>query len=876
MVSRYRQKRDPSRTNEPFSAEQAHRKNETRAGRFVVHQHAARRMHWDLRLPGRGGLLSFAIPRGPSLNPAEKRLAVHTEDHPSDYLEFEEVIPEGNYGAGAMIIWDTGGVTYVGDSAEKAVDAGKIDFVLDGFKLHGRFSLVATGRRKAKTGLAGTDKASAEWLLIKKPDEASKDPIDVCAQLDRSVLSGLTVKELKQKTEVAARLEEIMKDAGAQRLDPSRPAPKQPMVCATSGAPETSPHWLYELKLDGVRIVASKMNGRAKLEYRSLKNATASYPEIARAVESLAPDNLVLDGEIVTFDAAGQPNFQRLAPRIHAWCAADVERARLQVPVVYLVFDLLELGPWDLRELPLVERKRLLAELVKGKGFLRVLDHIEERGDALWELIEERNLEGMVAKRTDSPYRHGPRASGEWVKVKRAQDDEFVVFGFTEGKGARGAVGALCIASFRNGVLVDRGRVGSGMDDRTLKDLKVTLEELHARWQQQPGPNVDGSALEGLRTCRRIAPELVVRVRFQGYTDGGQLRAPVFLGLRDDVEPATCTAAPKQELLESEEAAPLETTGGHSIESLEDTVVEAASVKVPFSNWEKVFWPEEGYTKGDLVRYYAAVADVMLPFLRERPVVLVRYPDGIHGKSFYQWRVPAGTPEWIDTFELYDEEKQKERGTNKNAFLVEDVDTLLYLANLGCIPLHVLASRRGTPGACDFLTVDLDLGSRPFRDAVVLGLSLREILEELSLPGYPKTSGKTGLHIVVPLGPNVGFDSAKLLCELLGRVLVGRHPDFSTMERRKDKRDGKVYVDTGQTGRSRTIVAPYSVRAVTGATVSTPLDWNELHLALDPSKFDLQTVPKRVHALDDPWADLLEKKPDLSATMKKLASWSGE
>lgn len=885
MVSRYRQKRDPSRTTEPFSAEQAARPEETRAGRFVVHQHAARRMHWDLRLPGRGGLLSFAIPRGPSLDPSQKRLAVHTEDHPLQYLEFEDVIPAGNYGAGAMIVWDTGGVTYLGGSAEDGIRVGKIDFVLNGFKLKGRFALIATGRRKSKS-TAETDTTGVnEWLLVKKPDEAAAAEADVSLELDssaphRSVFSGLTCDELARKSELAEELAERAAKLGAAPIGQRQRAAGPPMVCATQGAPVASPGWCYELKLDGVRIVASKSGERVSLTYRSGRDATPSYPEIQRAVRALAPGHVVLDGEIVTFDERGQPNFQRLAPRIHARRVRDVDRVRLELPVAYLVFDLLELGPWDLTKLPLSSRKELLAELVRGKGYLRRLDHISGRGDALWQLVETEELEGMIAKRTDSAYCHGPRVTGDWVKIKREIEDEFVVHGYTPGKGTRGPLGALCIGSYRQGVVVARGRVGSGMDQSTLQQLHDQLRDLHEHWKAAGRPPVVQASDEELGDCALVTPELVVRVRFQGFTETGHLRAPVFLGLRHDVDPRTCTAAPKEDIEEEAEQS-IPAGAKPSVDSQSSGVGTPVGSSSPSvrkfhgSNLDKVFWPDEGYTKGDLIRYYNEVAHVMLPFLRERPVVLVRYPDGIDGKSFYQWRVPPRTPEWIATVELYDEEKQKQRGAQKTAFLVHDRETLSYIANLGCIPLHVLASRRETPELCDFLTIDFDLGERAFRDAVVLALSLNELLSELSLTGFPKTSGQSGLHVVVPLGAGVRFESAKLLCELLGRVLVARHPDLATMERRIEKRGAKVYVDTGQTGRSRTIVAPYSVRAVPGATVSTPLQWSEVHLALDPRTFTLETVPQRVQAMGDPWDNLSRGAPDLETTLGRLARWTG-
>jgi len=898
-LSRYRQKRNPASTNEPFAVPQADREglpgraipgaapsssstDGTWAGRFVIHQHAARRMHWDVRLPIGGVLESFAVPQGPSLDPAIKRLAVNTEHHPAEYLEFEDVIPEGNYGAGAMIVWDTGGVVYNETSAEDGVERGKIDFTLRGYKLSGRFALIATGRRKAESGLAGTQKAASEWLLIKKPDKAAQPGRDLAAELPRSVISGLTVEELPRRDELAQELLALAMSLGARPLS-SQPAGFQPpMVCALDGAPKDSPHFLYELKLDGVRILASKSGGRARLNYRSGKACSENYQDVVRALRALPLDHLVLDGEIVTFDERGRPNFHRLGPRIRTQRARDLERVIAQVPVVYLVFDVLELGHrgqvLDVRHLPLRRRNQLREKLLLGSGLLRSLDHIEARGSALWQLIEDQGMEGMVAKRAESTYQHGPSVSGDWVKVKREIDEEFVVVGWTAGKGSRGSLGALCLGSYAGGELRYRGRVGSGLDQKAIREITGLLEALRSE-----EPAFVGEVPPDAGPVQFTRPELVVRVRHHGYTDDAHLRAPVFLGIRDDVRPEDCRSAPHDELNAERELA-ADTNDEPALTS--STAEGSLAAKPPagdatrsrphwLTNLDKVFWPDEGYTKGDLIAYYEAVAPVMLPFLRGRPVVLVRYPDGIRGKHFYQWRLPEGAPSFMRAHELYDEEKQAERGTGKAAFLVDDLDGLRYIANLGCIPLHVLAARETSPESCDFLTIDFDLGPRPFQDAVRMALDLRKVLGDLGLVGFPKTSGQRGLHVLVALGRGVPFESAKLLCELLGRILVGRHKDIATMERIKEKRGDRLYLDTGQTGRSRTIVAPYSVRAHPGATVSTPLRWEEVHLALDPALLDIRRVPARIAELGDPMAELLEQTPDLNQTLAKLASWTG-
>lgn len=866
----YRRKRNPGATNEPFAPEHSISAGpgSTWAGRFVVHQHDATRMHWDLRLEIGGSLQSFAVPKGPSLDPAEKRLAMHTENHPLSYLDFEDVIPEGNYGAGAMIVWDTGGVVFLEMSGEDGLEKGKLDFVLRGFKLSGRFALIATGKNKKERELKRAGNArgisESEWLLVKKPDQSADPNAKVCEEKPESVLSGLTVKELPRKRELAQALEMEAAALGAKVFEV--PVTTVPMVCGTEGAVLDNPDWLYELKLDGVRILAHKERELVRLFYRTGNAASSSYPEIARSIAALSPERVVLDGEIVTFDERGRPNFSRLLPRVLSKRPRDVEKAMREIPVVFLCFDVLALGERDLRGLPLLERKAILKKLLTGQGRVRILDHIVGRGDALFALCEREDLEGIVAKRAKSTYQAGPRRSADWIKIKRSTDAEFVVVGWAKTRGMQ-SLGSLALGTYRGEKLIYRGRAGSGLDAPSAREVKNLLEPLKI---EAPAFDETEEAPEAsmVKDMTWVKPEVVVRIQFQGFTDSGHLRAPVFQGVRRDVAATDCRAAPHDEEVE------LVIQGASDGQTGAEVRPSDMAIRVTLTNRDKIYFPEDGFTKGDLLDYSARVAPALLRFLAGRPVVLVRYPDGILGKNFYQWRVPEGSPDWLRTFELYDEEKQLDRGTGKAAFLIDSLDALLHVMNLGCIPLHVLASREHTPTHCDFLTIDFDIGERPFSDAVRLALSLREILGELGLPSFPKTSGQRGLHVLLPLGPGVPFQAAKLLCELLGRVVIGRQPKLGTMERRKDQRGDKVYVDTGQTGRSRTIVAPYSVRAYPGARVSTPLRWEEIHLALDPGLFTIETVPDRLQQLGDPLAHFLETKPDLGAALEKLGRWA--
>ncbi|HVZ36421.1 MAG TPA: non-homologous end-joining DNA ligase, partial [Polyangiaceae bacterium] len=577
-LERYRDKRDPSRTNEPFAAERINRAQETWQGDFVVHQHGARRMHFDLRIEMGGTLASFAVPRGPSLDPADKRLAVQTENHPIEYLDFEDVIPEGNYGAGPMIVWDLGRVQYLEHPAEQGEQTGKIDFVLAGQKLKGRFALVLTGKSKDPE-----ERGQRQWLLLKKPDEHSRvGEQEITERQPYSVLSGLKIDEVGKRAEISAAL---LAEAEALGAKPGNVATADlvPMLAslraatqrkqagdgararqrgAEGGGLHQSPEnladlvekgRLFELKLDGVRIIADKHVENVALRYRSLRPAGNNYPEVVRAVRALAPDRVVLDGEIVTFDDRGRPSFQRLAPRIHARLPADVNAARITTPINYVVFDLLQLGPYDLRPLPLIERKRLLKKLLPGRGVMWALDHLENDGRPLFDWCKRQGLEGVVSKLAKGPYRAGPARTTDWIKLKCDHEEEFVVVGWLSGKGSRERLGALELGSWDGQGWIYRGRVGSGLSDDSIDELLRLLEPL--RRDTDPA---QGEPLPYQGQLFFVEPALVVRVSYLEWTPDDRLRMAVFLGIRHDIEPRSCRAAPTDHAIEAAEEAAIE------------------------------------------------------------------------------------------------------------------------------------------------------------------------------------------------------------------------------------------------------------------------------------------------------------------------------
>jgi bifunctional non-homologous end joining protein LigD len=521
-----------------------------------------------------------------------------------------------------------------------------------------------------------------------------------------------------------------------------------------------------------------------------------------------------------------------------------------------MVFDLLALGDLSMFDVPLVRRKELLAKIVRAPGVLRVLDHLPAGPDKLFAFCRENKLEGIVSKRADGPYRPGPARSGDWVKTKCEQEASFVVVGYTKSESVRGKLRGLDLASFEDGDLVVRGRVGSGLADAEVDALLASFAPLVT-----DAPTARGEYEAAPAGRVHLRPEVVVRVRFLEWSDGGRLRFPVYLGRDAGADPQACRTAPHdEEHVEAPQAAPHD----------------AEKIAVRITNRSKVFWPAEGYKKGDLVDYYEAVAPVLLPYLADRPVMLVRYPDGIEGKSFYQWNVPHGMPAWMKSVVLGKHVYAPQEGDDKkHVFIVDRPESLAYLANLACIPIHILASRTTTPDQADFLTIDFDVRLLGLPAAIEQAHTLREILASVGLTGFPKTSGQTGLHVFVPLGPGVSPTAARTLADLLGRMLVERHPTTATMERVVQRRGAKVYVDTGQTGPSRTIVAPYSVRATPGARVSAPLAWEELTENLDPAQYTIRTVPRRIQEVGDPMAPLLAAKPDMGAVMERLGAALG-
>jgi bifunctional non-homologous end joining protein LigD len=814
---------------------------------FVVHQHDATRMHWDLRLEIDGVLCSWAVPKEPSLDPDDKRLAVKVENHPLEYVHFEAVIPPGNYGAGPMICWDRGLFRPLTDPARGLVD-GEIKFELYGYKLRGAFTLVHTGKG---TRGRGSGRGSNDWLLIKKRDEAAAAFLASGKPLSSaSILSGLTIEELAAR---APRHQAVVAALAAAKVPkrPIAPGSLQPMLCQTADAPFSSKDWIYELKWDGFRLLAYGGAGQARLRYRSGLDPTDRYPEITSALRALPIPDLVLDGELVVLDGEGKPDFHELAHRAQLHRTSEIARAALAQPVTYMVFDLLGAAGHDLRGLPLVERKALLERILPPLGPLRYTDHIAEHGEALLAQVVARGLEGVVAKKASSPYRS--KRSADWLKLKNDPEADFAVCGYTPPKGSRTGLGALHLCVRVDSQWVWAGKVGSGFDDKLLAQLTAELAD-KPRWQPTfPRPEGSGDAIW-------VEPELVVRVRYREWPEGSALRFPVFERLRRDKTAFECTMPVRR--TGDEREAP-----GDAPALVVDTPVR----ELRLSNLNKVFWPDDRITKGDLVDYYRSVAPYLLPYLEDRPTVLTRYPDGIAGNTFYQKDTPDWVPPWLRTTTLWSEHSQREI----HYLLIDDADGLAFVANLASIPIHCWASRIADLERPDWTIIDLDPKNAPREHVVPLALAIHRLCDDIGLPNFVKTSGQTGLHVLIPLGGQCTFEQARTLAYLIGLIIERQHPTMATTNRNPNARGGRVYLDWGQNAHGQLLVAPYSVRPVAGAPVSMPLAWDEVVPELDPKQFHLRNALARITSWrSDPMAPVLERRPDLHAALAALEKYA--
>ncbi len=818
-LAEYEAKRRFEVTPEPRGSSQGAAEGEKKTAlAFVMQKHDARRLHYDFRLEIEGAMASWAVPKGPSYDPAVKRLAVQTEDHPMDYNAFEGRIPEGQYGAGDVLVWDRGSYETVPPNSERAMlDKGHLHVRLFGDKLVGEWHLVRTGDRKAPPG------PRTQWLFFKAKDRDANGAYDVVAERPESIVSG------RQATRGPRRVGASPEGSSARALHDTVGEPM--LATAATRIPEPGA-WLFEVKYDGYRLLACKAGDDVRLYSRNANDWTSRFEPIAEGLARLPARECVVDGEACVVDEHGHPSFGAL----QRWLAGDGGEARLG----FAAFDLLWLDGRDLRGEPLERRRELLEKLLEGQppplSYSRAV-----AGDVvtLLETAKSAGLEGLMAKRKGSTY--APGRGAQWLKLRFERRQEAAVIGWLPLAGTQDTMGALVLGVVEGGELVYAGRVGTGFDERTRRDLGLRLAP----------DRIDAPAAAGVpRTpdARWVTPRLVCDVAFHEWTSDGSMRQPRFVGLREDRTPADCV---KDGDAEREPGAPA------------PRVEAGARRETPrLANPGKVLFPRDGITKRDIWDYYTAIAPLMLPHLSGRPLTMQRYPDGIDGEEWYQQNAPDKTPSFVRLVDA------GPRHDHKKRVVCDSLDTLQWLANLAALTLHQWCSHvppsATTPAAVDhalarpdYVVLDLDPGDGPWAHLVEVAHAVRTLLDALSLRSFPKTSGKRGLHVFVPIAPGPTHDEATAFAERVARAVAKVLPEIATVERMKDKRGGKLYVDYGQNGEGRTVVAPYTIRARDGAVVSTPVTWDEVTLDLDPTRLTVRTVLARLAERGDLFAGVL-------------------
>lgn len=920
----YRAKRDFAKTREPSGAVTSKVASKNRL-RFVIQKHAATHLHFDLRFELDGVMKSWAVPKGPSLDPANKRLAMEVEDHPIDYNAFEGTIPKGQYGGGTVMLWDRG--TYTADEAttdtraghedtiRSGYRAGKIGFSFQGERLTGSFALVRTRR---------DERGKAQWLLIKHRDGTEVPGSDIVTDTMTSVATGRTMEEIatgesrvwqSNRSATSSRSAKGPASApaarapadGVRRAAHGKPAAHAlaPMLASTGDGLPEGDVWVFEPKFDGIRLLAYATPSAATLVTRNGNDKTAQFPEIATAVRALAARRkreIVLDGEAVAMRGDEPLRFQELQGRMHVTVRDEIARHTSDTPTAFFVFDCLVDGSDVLVNDDWRTRRNALEKLMSGTlpPGLR-LSNISSDGASLLEWARTNGWEGVIAKRTDSRYEPGHR-SRAWLKIKLEHRQEFVVGGWTEPRNSRAHLGALLLGYYDGSALRFAGQCGGGFSAATLADMQrrlAPLERATPPFATRPRTTEPAHWTE---------PRVVVEVRFTEWTSDGKLRHPIFLGVREDknarevtreqtsahtrAEPGSDAAFASARSSKTPAAAriaaradspkPAGKTPGKSgnvatgdtirlltqLEEIESGRGEGAlrigSGTLDVTSLGKVFFPKTGHTKGDLMRFYACVADAIVPATADRPLVLKRYPNGVTGQAFYQQHAPAKVPPGVRT-ERVNAEDEKLRLVGGNLL------TLLYTVQLGAISVDPWHTRVTAPDSADYAIIDLDPGEGvSFARIVEVAQVTREVLQALGLTARPKTSGASGMHIVIPLPADTPEEAARLIAELVATRVVERAPKIATIVRSVSQRPkGTVYVDFLQNIRGKTVAGVYSVRARETPTVSTPLEWDEVNDALTSTAFTIDTVPARIRERGDLWADSMRRPNSLATVLRK-------
>jgi bifunctional non-homologous end joining protein LigD len=857
----YKKKRDFSKTPEPPGEARP-----AGGSSYCIQKHAASRLHYDFRLEFDGVLLSWAVPKGPSFDPRDKRLAMRVEDHPVEYGSFEGVIPQGEYGAGAVVLWDRGTWTPIVEPG-LALKKGELKFHLQGEKLAGKWALVK---------IKGDDPKA--WLLVKDKDEHARTAaeLDIVSARPESVVSGRGLAEVAAERD---RLwhSKVVRPGG--EVDPGGPAEgdggarlrladldgavrgrlplAQPLALAmVVEVPPDGDDWLHEIKHDGYRIVARIEEGEARLVSRNGKDWTKEFPQVARAVGRLPAGTALLDGEVAAVLPNGATSFQALQ-----------RRAEGAVPLVYFAFDLLHLDGWDLRGVRLEERKEVLRRLLgSAPAALRFSDHVCGQGPLFFEKAREAGLEGVVSKRADAPYREG--RGGDWRKAKCRLTQEVVIGGWTLQSDGQASIGALLVGFHEDGQLVYAGKVGSGFDERLLRDLQHRLEA--RRRKTSPFADVPAELRRGVRW---VEPDLVAQVELTQWTNEGRMRQPVFLGLRDDRDPRHVVRERPGTVegggVDTVAAGrPWEALGGHATRTRAASGEEIGElIGVRLTHPDRVYYPALGFTKLDLALYYVTIGDAVLPYLDGRPLTLVRCPDGVGGETFYQKHPGFWTPPQVRRLVV--------PGEAEEYLFVDSVPGLIALAQAGILEIHPWNSRAGHVEQPDQVIFDLDPDeSLPFSRVAAAARRVRALLTERGLESFVKTTGGKGLHVCVPLLPEHGWEELTEFTRAVAQRLARDEPGTFTANLLKSHRKGKVYVDYLRNVRGANAVGAFSTRAREGAPVSVPVDWDELDRLSGPADFTVAEVPLRVvgwasGGTADPWARYREVKQRVPASLTR-------
>lgn len=889
-LTAYKKKRDFSKTAEPESG----KSDDKKVLRFVIQKHAASRLHYDFRLELDGVLKSWAIPKGPSTDPAVKRLAMMVEDHPFSYRTFEGIIPQGEYGGGTVIVWDEGTYEPIeeikGKKAQekhllKQLREGSLKIVLKGKKVQGEFALVKT---------SGMDENS--WLLIKHKDKfAAKSDI---AKKDASVLSGRTLDEVAKSPEnvwksnrseksaevkepeiaekASESLEEI--DAGAllKRAPKSKlPDKVKPMKATLVDEPFDDPNWFFEVKWDGYRALATLEKGEVELVSRNNNSFNEKFYALHKILQSWKM-NAVLDGEIVVINEKGLSDFGAL----QNW------RSEADGPLIFYVFDILWYEGKNLMDLSLRERLAILQSVLPADNdCVRQNKVFEANGTGFFDAAGRMGLEGIIAKKADSTYTSDLR-SRDWLKIKVSRRQEAVIAGFTKNEGTNKPFSALVLGVYRDGALQYVGKVGTGFNDKGSKELMEQFKPLIV--DESPFdivPDVDKpSRFRPKRMGAKptwLKPELVCEVAFAEMTSDGVFRQASFQGMRIDkkaTEVVLEVPADTEQVVESEPEPAAKSIHKKALQPAKDTgrktllnpkdetqVRKICGHELKFTSLSKVYWPEDGVTKRDLFNYYYRIADYILPYLKDRPMSLNRFPGGIYAKSFYQKDIKGKAPEWLTKTFPY----TTSDGEHKEYLVGSDESYLLWMATLGCIEMNPWFSRIQKPDYPDYCVIDLDPDQHTFDQVIQAALEVKQVLDALDVPCFPKTSGSTGMHIYIPLDAKYDYDQSQLFAKMVVTLVNRQIPDFTSLERMVAKRKGKMYLDFLQNRPGATIAGPYSLRPKPGATVSMPLSWDEVKPGLTMRDFTIFNAFDRLKETGDLFTGVLGEGIDLENVVAK-------